>query len=185
MKNNTEKAYDEVFKMLEKHKDVCVFDLEDLKRKSSCHIFGVKLRDEYGLNIDPKNIDSTSFNKFFDYIRLYSVGENFNNRISWSDDGSQPDNELLLSICFPTGAYIFGEDYATEFFQRFFNELKTYNPKYTDTTNKTLYFAMDNAKEVFNNFKELLKKYYELNKEDAKLRKIEKMRKDLEKLEAN
>jgi len=67
-------------------------------------------------------------------------GEKYGRHISWSDDGKQPEDELLLVISFPTGAYIFGDDYPTEFFKEFFQELKTYNPKYTDTTNKTLYF---------------------------------------------
>lgn len=179
----TKKAYDEILKVLNKHKDLININIEDLETKAKLHLFGLELKENYGLNINPKEVKSTTYNIIGDYLRIYKVGANENSKISWSDDGRQPDNELLLNICFPTGAYIFGEDYATDFFQKFWNELKTYSPKYTDTTNKSLYYSMDNAKDVFNNFNDMLKKYYELNKEDAKQRRILKMKADLEKLE--
>lgn len=180
----TKKAYNEIFKVLEKHKDICVFDIKELENKSKLHLFGLELKELYGLNINPKDIKSTTYNTFFEYVRIHKVIGNNNSRISWSDDGTQPDNELLVNICFPTGAYIFGEDHATDFFQRFFTELKTYNPKYIDSVNKSIYFSMDNAKDVFNNFQSILKKYYELNKEDMKKRKILKMKAEIEKLES-
>lgn len=179
----TKKAYNEILKAMKKHKDICVFDIETLERQSNIHLYGLELKEKYGLDIDPKQVKSTSFNEFHGYCRLYKVGKDFNNSISWSDDGRQPDNELLLNIAFPTGAYIFGEDYPKVLFQKFFLELKSYNPKYTDSHNHCLYFSMDNAKDVFNNFVAIYKKYCEINKEDFKQRKIERMKADLAKLE--
>lgn len=177
----TKKAYNEILKAMKKHKDICAFDIERFEIKAKLHLYGLELKETYGLDINPKDVNSFTFNSFHEYIKIYKVGES--NKISWSDDGRQPDNELLVDICFPTGAYIFGEDYPTDLFQKFFLELKAYNPKYSDTANKSLYFSMDNAKDVFNNFPTILKKYYEINKEDSKQRKILKMKADLAKLE--
>jgi hypothetical protein len=92
-------------------------------------------------------------------------------------------NETLLCIKFPTGAYMFGEDYPVEFFQRFFLELKSYNPKYVDSTNKGLYFSLDNAGKIHNAYRDIIKKYREENLKDLKQRKIKKMKDDLAKLE--
>ena len=81
-----------------------------------------------GFNLDPKTIHSTDWQKLKENVHIgFFDGER--RSISWSDDGRQPKNETLLYISYPTGAYIFGGDYPTEFFQKFFLELKTYNPK--------------------------------------------------------
>ena len=103
--------------------------------------------------------------------------------ISWSDDGRQPDNEYLYSISFPTGAYIFGDFYPKELFQKFFLELKTYNPKYIDTANKSLYFSPDNAKKIHAKYKDLLKKYRDMAGDEYKKIRAEKLREELDKLE--
>jgi len=65
-----------------------------------------------------------------------------------------------------------------------FLELKTYNPKYIDSTNKSLYFSLDNASEIYNAYDSIIKRYREENQEDFKQRKIQKMKEDLAKLEA-
>lgn len=183
MRETASKAYSEILKTLRKYKDVCVFDIDELDRKAKCHLFGLKLKEEYGFDIDPKTISSLEWVRLREYITLGLWGEKYHRTISWSDDGSQPDGELLLEIRFSTGAYIFGDDYPTNLFQKFFLELKSYNPNYTDTANHNLYFSMDNAGKIFNEFNSILKKYYELNKEDFKQRRIIKMKEELEKLE--
>lgn len=183
MDNSAKKAYSEILKTLKKYKDVCVFDIDDLERKSKFHLFGIELKEKYGLNIEPRHIQSLDWIKFGDYRTIGWFGEKYQRTISWSDDGEQPEDELLLRISFPTGAYIFGEDYPTDIFQKFFLELKSFNPKYTDTTNKSMYFSMDNSKDIFNSFDSILRKYYEINREDFKQRKIEKMKKELAELE--
>ena len=179
---NTKKAYKEILKAVSKYKEDIVFDISDLERKAKNHLFGVELVEKYGFEIDPKIIHSTDWQELMDnmYIGFWD-GERRN--ISWSDDGSQPKNETLLCLKYPTGAYIFGEDYPAEFFQKFFLELKTYEPKYTDSNNNSLYFSLDNAGKIYNAYKGILKRYYEENKEDLKKRKIKQMKDELAKLE--
>lgn len=188
LKNNekmktTEQIYKQINSLLLKHKDVIVYDVDSLISKSKVHLFGLELKEKYNLNLDPSKVDSFSWNRFGDYMSIGWWGEKYRRTISWSDTDEQPIDELLLQISFPTGAFIFGNDYPTKFFQQFFKELKTYNPKYSDTVNHNLYFSMDNANIVFNSFNDILKKYYELNREDVKQRKIEQMKSDLAKLE--
>ena len=176
------KAYDEIFKALHKHREICVFDISDLERKAKTHLFGLELKEVYGLNIDPKQVSSFDYQSFGEK-KIGLFGEKHRRTISWSVDGRQPEDEYLFTVSFPTGAYIFGEDYATDFFQKFWLELKTYKPDYIDEANHCLYWKLENAKDAFNNYDSVLKKYYELNKEDVKRRRIEKMKKELEQLE--
>lgn len=176
------KAYKEILKVLNKHKDIIVFDVEDLERQAKYHLFGIELKEKHGFDIDPCIINALDWNRLGEYLDV-SMWGNEKRHIGWSDDDSQPNNELLLRISFPTGAYIFGGDYPTDFFKQFFSELKTYNPKYTDSRNKSLYFSMDNAGKMFNDFAGIYKKYRELNAEDFKKRKIIKLKKELENLQ--
>lgn len=179
MENKVEKAYKEILKVLKKHKDICVFDVDNLEEKAKNHLFGVELKEKHDFNIDPRIIHNLNWQKLRDDIYIGWWGDKYNRSIGWSDDGTQPKDELLLCIKYPTGAYIFGGDYPTEFFQRFFLELKSYKPKYVDSTNKSLYFSMDNASKIFNDYESILKRYYKENKEDIKQRKIIKMEKEL------
>lgn len=103
--------------------------------------------------------------------------------ISWSDDGKQPENEWLYVIGFPSGAYYFGDHYPKETFNAFFNELKEYKPKYSDTNNHVLYFSPENAITIHAVFEDIVKKYAELSAEEYKKQKAEKLRKELEELE--
>ena len=181
--NKTEKAYKEILKAINKHKSEIVFDVDSLEIKAKHHLFGVELVEKYGFNLDPKKIRSTDWQELRENVFIgFWDGER--RRISWSDDGSQPNNETLLCLKYPTGAYIFGGDYPTQFFHKFFLELKTYKPKYVDSNNHRLYFSLDNASKIFNDYDSLIKRYYEENKEDIKQRKIKKMKDELTKLES-
>jgi len=184
MENTTEKAYSEIFKVLKKHKDICNIDIDDLERKAKYHLFGIELKEKYGLNINPKNIESTDWIRFGEFASIGIWGEKHRRTISWPDNGKQPKNEILLQYSFPTGAYIFGEHYPVELFQKLFQELKIYNPKYVDSHNSSLYFSMDNAKDIFNIFDDIMKKYFVLNKEDYKERQIKKLEDELLKLKS-
>ena len=176
---STEKAYREIFEVLDKHKDIIVFDTEDLRSKSKLHLYGIELKEKHGLNVAPNSVYSLDRQRFGDYRTIGLYGEKYNRTISWSDDGSQPDDELLLLISFPTGPFIFGEDYPEELFKKFFLELKSYGPKHVDTANKSLYFSIDKASKVFNEFNSILKKYDELNRVDYKRRQIAKLEEEL------
>lgn len=183
------KAYNEILNAIRKNKDLLVFDLSDLEYKAKAHLFGLELKEKYGLNIDPKRVDATDYERFSNDRIIGLFGEKRGRMISWPVDGRQPKDEYLFTVSFPTGAYIFGEgemfnkEYPTEFFQRFWNELKGYKPDYVDEVNHGLYWKLENAKEIFNNYESVLGKYHDLNKEDVKLRRIEKMKKELAELE--
>jgi len=181
----TQTMYRDIFEVLDKYENVCSFDIKELKSKAKLHEFGTQLVEEYGLNIEAKDVRSYDWNRFGEYMAIGQFGEKTRRTISWSDDGKQPGHGILLNISFPTGGYIFGDDYPQELFQELFLELKSYNPEYCDTVNKNLYFSMDNAKDVFNNFAAILARYHEKNKEQTKDRKIKKMKEALEKLEAS
>jgi len=179
---NTKKAYKEILKALNKYKDDIVFDVSDLESKAKNHLFGVELVEKYGFDLDPKGIYSTDYQQLMEsmYIGFWD-GER--RSISWSEDGTQPKNETLLCLEYPTGACIFGGDYPTEFFQKFFLELMTYNPKFIDSHNNALYFSLENAGKIHNDYRDILNRYYDENKEDLKQRKIKKLKDDLLKLE--
>lgn len=180
------KAYEEIFKVMRKHKDIIVLDIEALEMTSNIHLFALELKDVYGLNIDLKQVTSLGYNSFGEWKKIGLFGEKHRRLISCSVDGRHPEDEILFTFSFPTGPYIFGDggffgkDYPVLFFQKFWLELKTYNPDYTDDANHSLYWKLENAKEMFNEFDSILKKYLDLNREDVKQRRIEKMEKDLE-----
>ena|SRR6056297_1161569 len=177
-------AYKEILGLLNKYRESVVFDVSDLERRAKNHLFGVELVESYGFKIDPKIIRSTDWQELMSNVYIgFWDGER--RKISYPDDGRQPKNETLLCFKYPTGAYIFGGDYPTKFFQKFFLELKTYQPKYTDTCNHCLYFSLENAGKIYNEYKSILKRYYKENEEDIKQRKIKQMRADLAKLESN
>lgn len=179
---NTKNAYEEIFSVIVKHRDIVAFDYNELERKSKLHLFGIELKEKYGLNVEPRDINSLDWNRFGDYLSIGLFGEKYRRKISWSDDGKQPEDELLINLRFSTGAYIFGDDCPKELFKEFWQELKTYNPKYSDTVNGNLYFSLEGGAKLFNEFKGILNKYYELNKTDSKKRKIQKLQDELAKL---
>ena len=50
MLEEAKRAYEEIFEVIEKHGDLCVFNVVNLKREAECHIFGLELKEKYGLN---------------------------------------------------------------------------------------------------------------------------------------
>ncbi|MBI5954435.1 MAG: hypothetical protein HY865_22490 [Chloroflexi bacterium] len=66
--------------------------------------------------------------------------------------------------------------------QPVFEELRTYKPDYEDLHNHSLYWKLENAKEIMSQFKVILKKYFDRNMEELKTRKISKLEAELEKL---
>jgi len=175
----TSLAYAEIIKVAEKHKDVCVYDMGEILKKSKHHLFGIELNEKYGLELNPRDILSLDYQSFGEHRAIGNWGEKYRRTVSWSDDGIQPEDETLLVLSFSTGAYIFGEDYPEGLFKRFFLELKGYGPKYTDSMNQSLYFSLENAGPVFNEFNKLFKKYHEEYKNGFKERQIAKLTKEL------
>jgi hypothetical protein len=174
----TKKVYDSILKIARKNKDLLNFDFKDLEFKVNNHLFGLELKEVYGLEIDDKIIYNIQYQELKNNVHLTYIDSERTN-ISWEDNGKKPQGERLIKFSYPTGAYIFGGDYPCEFFKKFFLELKSFNPDYIDSANSALYFKLENAKEVFNNYDAILKKYYELNKEDFKQREIIRKQKEL------
>ena len=190
------KAYEDILNVCEKYADesyLSDFEFEDVRNmrdKAKNHLMIVDWQDKYGLDIkydrqfygyNYVKIDEHRYFSYFDDAKTEKK-EGRGKYISWEDDGKQPKNEWLLSISFSTGAYIFGQDYPTALFEEFWQELKSYNPKFCDSHNHSMYFSLETAKDIFNNFPEILKKYHEKNREDAKKRKIKKMEEEIAKL---
>ena len=190
------KAYFEISEVCGKYLDLskteyCYSDIKDMKNKADNHLKLIEWYELYNIDIPHDrgiigyNYFKINDNQFFNYYSdAKQERENGSGKyISWSDDDKQPMNEWLYVINFPTGAYIFGDDYPTELFYELFTELKGYNPDYSDTNNKGLYFKLENASKVYNEFPNIMKKYHEKNNEDRKVRKANKLRKELEELE--
>lgn len=197
-RSKIKKAYKEIEKVCEKHIDIAKsINMDDIKTMLSSaknHLLIIEWEEKYGISLPhSKRLYRT------DYVRIdgclsfsyYNDGEKNQENgsgkyISWSDDERQPKNEWLLCISFPTGAYVFGQDYEGQqkLFQDFFNELKSYGPKYTDTANKTLYWNIENAKKIYNEVGSVFAKYKERNKSEFKAREIQRLRKEMEKLAA-
>lgn len=192
-------AYTAIFKSCEPYADKLgglygFSDVRDMRNSAKNHLMLIDWYEKYGLKIShDHNPSNYNYLKIDDYIvfSYFNDGERdkasgSGKYISWSDDGRQPKYEWLLNISFPTGAYIFGDDYdyQQQLFQDFIKELKTYNPDYSDTCNKSFYWKLENAKPIYEEFSGILRKYEDLNSAEFKQRKADKLRKELEKLES-
>lgn len=186
----SKQAYTKILKLIKKNKDLCLFDVSALEHTAKCHLLGLELNEVHGLNINPINVSSLDWIDCGEYVNIGLYGEKYRRTISWPDLGEQPQDEYLVKIGFSTGAFIFAIDggtfnaeYPTKFFHKFWLELLTYKPDYSDSHNHSLYWKVENAKEIFNSFTSILQKYNDLNEQDVKQRRIEKMKADLAALE--
>ena len=190
--NEIKKAYSEILKVCNKYE--WVEWIKDILQKANNYIEIARWKKEYDITLRfdtnvtwMRYIESPIYDHHFIY---FSNAQEDKDKwswysISWSDDDRQPNNEWLLSLSFSTGAYIFWEDYPKELFEQFWNELKTYNPKYTDTANHNLYYSLENAGIIIKEYKSIMEKYYKRNKEEANLRRIKKLETELENLKNN
>ena len=137
--------------------------------------FGVEIPSYYGYGGD--------WYKLSDFQTIGFYGEDRNRTIAWSDDDSQPEDEWLYVIYFPTGAYIFGQEYPTKTFQAFFNELKQFEPKYIDSVNKALYFTSEKAASIHTAFPEILQRHKGLVDAELKEKRVKALQDELEKLQ--
>jgi hypothetical protein len=138
--------------------------------------FGVEIPSYYGYN-------RYDWYKLSDFQAIGIYGDDHNRTIAWSDDDCQPENEWLYVICFPEGAYTFGKEYTTKTFQGFFNELKQFEPKYTDKMNNALYYTSEKAAAVHAAFPEILQRYRGLVHAELKEKRVKDLRDELEKLQ--
>ena len=175
-------AYQEILDALEKHSDVFVGDYDiDIRSKLYTRIRLQEISNLFGIPVPPTSGDTYIPLSNHQSISLY--GPAYNRIISWSDDGSQPEDEWLYCIIFPAGAYIYGEEYPTRAFNNFFVELKSYHPKYTDTANNALFFTYETAKDVHEAFDGIYKKHKALVDDELKKKRINKLKEELAYLE--
>jgi ElaB/YqjD/DUF883 family membrane-anchored ribosome-binding protein len=167
-------------------------DIKTMRNSARNHLAVEEWREKYGIDIShDKRVHDSTYIRINEYIffSYYKDGKADKEKgsgkyVFWSVDGRQPKDEWLLVISFPTGAYIFGDDYEYQkkLFEDFFKELQSYNSKYNDVVNSTVYYAMDDANKIYREFESVLDKYKDRNKAELKQRKVEKLKKDLEKL---
>jgi hypothetical protein len=167
-------------------------DIRKMQASAKSHLELIDWYEKYGLKLS-HDYQPYSYNyfKINDYLKFNRFNDGAKDKaegsgkfISWSDDDKQPKNEWLFEISFSTGAYIFGQDYdgQKELFQKFFKELESYKPDYSDSHNHSLYWKLENAKSIFDNFNKILEKYRKLNSEDLKNREIKQLEKKLHSL---
>lgn len=180
----TKAEYEALYCDLKKHSALLDEDY-DLIRLSLVEnkIFTCELIEDYGWAIPSCVVASREWFKLSENLTAGTFGGATNRSISWEDNGKDPDGEFLLKVFFPTGAYIFGEDYDTDFFKRFFMELQEYEPKFKDSANNSLYFSKDKAGIFLGDYDGIFKKYRDMYRAESNKRKAEKLREELKKLE--
>jgi hypothetical protein len=177
---DVKEKYGKVFDLIAKL-GLFVGDVSQIKSMADRHIFKSEV-ESFGIPIELYHANGWCYSEIGEYAHIVTLdGEN--RTISWPDDDRQPCGRFL-NLSFSSGAYIFGDDYPTEFFSRFFDELKLLSPVSIDSANKCLYFVMEDAGVAFHSYKEIHKKYREENRIDALRRKAKKAEADLAKLVA-
>lgn len=142
-----------------------------------------ELSAEFGVEIPRYCGYGNCWYKLSEFQAIGFYGGDQNRTISCSDDGSQPENEWLYVIRFPTGAYIFGQGYPTKTFQKFFNELKQFGPKYIDSANRALYFTSEKSASIHAALPEIFKRYKGLVDAELKEKRVKVLQDELEKLQ--
>lgn len=182
---NKIKAFEELQKVRNKYEgeleDDDVFPTSgsiarEISRLKQEEAFGFKLQNRGGGHYGVPDA-------FDDWSLVLYFNEEGERKISWSDDGRQPENEWLYVISFGTGAYIFGQSYPEETFRSFFTELKQFEPKYCDTANKSLYFTPDKAKAVHESFWEIFNRHKAMVEGELKKKRKAKLLEELKTLE--
>ena len=177
-------AYKKILKVIKScAKDAELDSSVDISYKLEQLITREEIQESFGINLmNCRECGDTYFKVGYEQF-IAKYGSEYNRTISWSDDDTQPEDEWLFVISYPTGAFIFGEDYQQETFKQYFDELKGFSPKYVDTANHNLYYTADKAKAVYEKVDEVLKKYRAIAEENRKDSKIEALKKQLEALE--
>lgn len=143
-------AYKKILKVIEN----CAKDVEldihvDISYRLKQLITREEIQESFGINLKNCYDYNDGYFKVGKDEYLARFGSKHNRTISWSVDGRQPEDEWLLAVTYPTGAYVFGADYQEETFKQYFNELKKFEPKYVDEANHNLYYTADKAKAVY------------------------------------
>ena len=168
-------------------KDLEISDFGRAYEQTKKLLYAIRLQEDYGItsmeNYMVVNAEPNVYVKISDHMYIASMGEKYRRTISWSADGRQPKDEVLLVLTFPTGAYIFGDDYPVPLFKELWCEIKGYGFKYVDDVNHNVYFPLDSAAGIANEFPSILKKYYARYRAEADARRAQRLKQELEALE--
>ena len=176
------KAYSEILKVLNKHEvEISSSDGLDIRSRLVTQTELLDLEDDFGIKL-PKHAANSIYICFDEYRRLHKL-DGKNRYISWADCGSNPTGHFY-QISFPTGAYIFGNDYPESLFEKFFKELADFGASFIDTRNHSLYFKPPFAKTVHEAFNEIFIKYSQMYDEERIKMKKERLLKELADLDA-
>ena len=155
--------------------------LAEIDKVNLSNKFGFELLDRDHTCYTPKGFEHLTYHIILaHYDGKYRKVDNITHK-------SQPTDEWLLKIGFPTGAYFlvyngFNKLYLSELFNKMLGEFLALNPKYVDRLNDSMYFTSDNAKEVLDKWNEITAKYKNIVLDELKKLKIEKLKAELEKL---
>jgi len=190
--NTKIEAYKAILAVVKEYSEV--FEEDSIVSKSTLEtvIENLEVSDRFGIPLQDIKNNYEGWLKvgkrYDDFMTLGKFGEAFGRTISWPDNGEQPveTGEWLLTVRFPTGAYIFGNIFADCYpkatFNAFFDELKAHKPKFCDTANHCLYFTEDVAKGVYENFYILFDKYEALVADEMKAKRKAELEEELAKL---
>ena len=174
-------AYRDLLATAEKHPEV--FEDDSTVKNIKYSLRRLEVSQRFGIPLEMHHNEGPNSYRvvraYDDWTRVALHGPE---SISWSDDGRQPEDEWLLCISFPTGAYIFGEAYPAATFDAFFAELKAFGAKYCDTNNSSLYFTEENSKAVYDAFWDIFKKYKALVTDELKAKRRAELEAELAKL---
>ena len=138
-------SYKELLLHIKEHLENLLMVDDDYKICDFLETVKIKLRvidlgENYGLKIQERDCKGSTFIR----IDRYKGSIYIDTPSQILNSIAQPSvGEELISFDFPTGAYIFGDDYDKELFNEFFEELKTYGYKYIDEPNSHVYFDLE------------------------------------------
>jgi hypothetical protein len=141
-------------------------DLLDYKIDNRDYIkdaIGVEeLYEEFGIRCD-NSLAGSGYINLGEYDSIQRFFEGSNRSIGCSDDDRQPMDETLYIVGFPCGSLSWNDNVGghamNKTFNAFFDELKDFGPKYSDSINKKLYFTSEKSKEVHEALMPLFNKY--------------------------
>lgn len=182
--NNKIDGYKKLIQIIDEYN---LEDMKSAKRDAEKQVFAYEFSSKHNITIDAKQLSLNNgvwitLPSRLESMYIGTFGKKYNRTVM--NNKQDVDEEILLYISFPTGAYIFGDDYPQKFFEKFYSELKEYKPKYCDDMNHGLYFSMDNAENILNTYDKICDKYIKENRSDLARRRAEKLRKEADQIEA-
>lgn len=171
-------VYEELFSILKKHKDLPYIDTV-LCKISEC-LKECKIYERWKINKPYWNFGYRyEFPWEADILKVtYIPNQNGENKYLGK-------LTPFFIIRFAIGAYILGNDYPEQLFDKFFEEIvERTNPKYVDLPNNKLYYTEETASNAYKVVPEIYKKYKEIYASESKAREIEQLKERLAELES-